>query len=122
MPGNSRQLTAAAEREYPVRVRVSAGEGFGQALTKMHRWLDDNCGEDSWKTAPSGMRGMGNDATAFYFRNATIAAAFVARWRTGGNPPADSGAFKMREDAPNRRSEMPNYGWKMPGRNEDEDE
>lgn len=120
MPGNSRQLTAEAERNYPVRVRVSADAGFGQALTKIHAWLDDNCGADSWKTAPSGMRGIGNDATAFYFRNATIAAAFVARWCDGGNPrPADGGAFKMRQDAPLRRSEMPHYGWKMPGREEE---
>jgi hypothetical protein len=120
MPRNSGQIKTEAEREYPVRVRVSADAGFGQALTKMFRWLDDNCGADSWKTAPSGMLGMGNDATAFYFRNATIAAAFVARWCDGGNPPADSGAFKMRQDAPKRRSELPNYGWKMPGRDEDE--
>jgi hypothetical protein len=41
MPGNPRQLTADAEREYPVRVRVSAGGGFGQALTKIHAWLDE---------------------------------------------------------------------------------
>jgi hypothetical protein len=76
---------------------------------------------DPAKTAPSGMRGMGNDATAsYYFRNATIAAAFVARWCDGGNPPADSGAFKIRQDAPKRRSEMPRYGWKMPGLDQDE--
>ena len=114
MPGNSRQLTAEAEREYPVRVRVSVDEGFGRALTKMHAWLDENCGADSWKTAPSGARGVGNDATPFYFRNATIAAAFVIRWCDGGTPPADGGAFKIRQDAPLRRSELPHYGWKMP--------
>ena len=120
MPGNSRQLTAEAERDYPVRVRVSAGTGFGQALNKIHAWLDENCGADSWKDAPSGMRGVGNDATAFYFRNATIAAAFVARWCDGGNPPADGGAFKMRQDAPLRRSEMRHYGWEIPGQGRDE--
>ncbi len=119
MPGNSRQLTAEAEREYPVRVRVATNGGFGRALTQMHAWLDENCGADSWKTAPSGMRGVGNDATAFYFRNATIAAAFVARWCDGGNPPADGGAFKMRQDAPMRRSEIPHRGWQMPVRDED---
>jgi hypothetical protein len=56
---------------------------------------------------------------AFYFRNATIAAAFVARWCEDGNPPADGEAFKMRQDAPKRRSEIPHRGWQMPGRDED---
>jgi len=109
MAGNPRQITAEAERDYPVRVRVAVpAGGFGQALTGIHAW-----------TAPSGMRGVANDAAAFYFRNATIAAAFVARWCDGGTPPADGGAFQMRQDAPLRRSEMRHYGWKMPGRDED---
>ena len=65
--------------------------------------------------------GVGNDATAFYFRNATLAAAFVARWCEGGSDlPVRNGAFLMRTDAPRRRSEMPHYGWKMPGSSPDE--
>jgi hypothetical protein len=121
MPGNSRQLTAAAEQEYPVRVRIAADGAFGSALNKIHAWLDENCGADSWKTAPAGMRGIGNDATAFYFRNATLAAAFVARWCEGGSDlPVRGGAFLMRKDAPRRRSEMPHCGWKMPGSDRDE--
>jgi hypothetical protein len=118
MARNARQIAAEAEHAYPVRVRVAAPAGFGQALTLIHAWLDENCGADGWTTAPSGMRGVGNDATAFYFRDATLAAAFIARWCDGGVPPSVGGAFQLRHDAPKRRSELPNYGWKMPGREE----
>ncbi len=111
MPGNPRALVKEAERDYPVRVRIGlpAG-GLGRALEGMHNWLDENCGADSWKTASAGERGIANDAVAFYFRDATLAAAFVARWCDGGKPPSESGAFKLRQDAPKRRSELPNYG------------
>ena len=67
MPGNSRQLTAAAEQEYPVRVRIAADGAFGSALNKIHAWLDENCGADSWKTAPAGMRGIGMMPPCFIF-------------------------------------------------------
>ena len=121
MPGNSRQLTKEAEREFPVRVRLAAVAGLGQALTGIYKRLDDNCGADSWKTAPGGMiADLGHDATGFYFRDATLAAAFVARWCVGGTPPSDGGSFKLRTDAPRKRSEMTNYGWKMPLSDRDE--
>jgi hypothetical protein len=80
MPGNPRAIVAAAEREFSVRVRVALpGAGLGRTLEGMHAWLDQNCGADSWSTAPAGSHGVVNDAVAFYFRNATLAAAFVAR-------------------------------------------
>jgi hypothetical protein len=112
MPGNPRAIVAAAEREFPVRVRVALpGAGLGRALEGMHAWLDQNCGADRWTTAPSGTHGVVNDAVAFYFRNATLAAAFVARWCAGGEPQSEGGAFKVREDAPTERSALPYYGW-----------
>jgi|HubBroStandDraft_5_1064220.scaffolds.fasta_scaffold871008_2 hypothetical protein len=115
MPGNSRQLTREAEREFPVRVRLAATGGLGQALTPIHKWLDDNCGADSWRTASGGMiADMGQDAIAFYFSDATLATAFVARWCEGGTAPSENGSFKPRRDAPRKRSELPSYGWKMP--------
>jgi hypothetical protein len=83
-----------------VRVRVAAQGGFGQALTLIHAWLDENCGADGWTTAPSGTRGVGNDATSFYFRDAMLAAAFIARWCDGGVPPPTGGAFQLRQGRP----------------------
>lgn len=35
---------------------------------------------------PSGLRGVVNDAVAVYFRDPTVGAAFVARWRAVRTP------------------------------------
>jgi hypothetical protein len=120
MPGNSRAIVRDAEHDYPARVRLAVpGSGLGRALEGMHAWLDENCGADGWTTAPAGAHGVLNDAVAFYFRNATLAAAFVTRWCAGGNADVENGAFKMREDAPKRRSELRGYGWNGTGQDRD---
>ena len=112
MPGNPGAIVAEAERDFPVRVRLAVpGAGLGKAMEAMHAWLDDSCGADAWTTAPAGTRSVVNDAVAFYFRDATLAAAFVARFCAGGAVPSENGAFQVRQDAPLRRSEMRGYGW-----------
>jgi hypothetical protein len=104
MPGNPRAIVRDAEREYPVRVRLALpGNGLGKMIEEMHAWLDENCGADGWTIAPAGTRGVVNDAIAVYFRDATLAAAFVARWCAGGTAVTENGAFKPRRDAPKRR-------------------
>jgi len=113
MPRSPRVLIAEAEREFPVRVRVAVpANGFGEQLETMYAWLDESCGADSWRSAPSGMRGVVNDAVAFYFMDATLAAAFVNRFCCGVIIETADGAYTVREDAPLRRSDLPNYGWR----------
>src|SRR6188474_1066376 len=51
---------------------------LGQRYSRMTAWLDQNCGADGWAVAPSGMRGVLNDAISIYFADATLASAFVA--------------------------------------------
>jgi hypothetical protein len=70
----------------------------------MRAWLDDTCGSDGWEIVPTGMRGVANDAIALYLREATFAAAFVARWCR----PAEDGCYQLREDEPARRTPS---GW-----------
>ena len=66
-------------------------------------WLGQNCGADGWAMAPSGLRGVINDAVAIYFPDTTLAGAFVARWRAGLKPDTIEGAFRFREDEPTGR-------------------
>jgi hypothetical protein len=35
---------------------------FGESLTEMHAWLDQNCGVDGWAMTPAGLRGVVSDA------------------------------------------------------------
>jgi hypothetical protein len=84
MPGNPREMIMLAERRFPVRIRVGVpSEGLGQRHTQMTAWLDENCGADGWTMAPSGTRGVLNDALSIYFADATLASAFVARCASG---------------------------------------
>jgi hypothetical protein len=55
--------------------------------------------------APSGMRGVLNDAVSIYFPDAALAAAFVARWCIGYMVETAEGAFRVREDEPTPRIE-----------------
>jgi hypothetical protein len=106
----ARQITTEAERRLPVRIRVAVPPGgFGQQLTAMYAWLDESCGLDGWATAPSGIRGVVNDAVAFYFRDARFAVAFVTRWCGGAGEAVAGGAFEMREDEPARRVPAPDH-------------
>jgi hypothetical protein len=78
MTVSTRLMITEAERRFPVRVRVAVPPpGFGERLTRMHA---DNCGAHGWEITPAGMRGIVNDAIAVYFRDATMDAAFAARW------------------------------------------
>jgi hypothetical protein len=69
----------------------------------MTAWLDANCGADAWAMAPSGMKGIVNDEVAVYFADATLAAAFVARWCTGSKAEVVDGAYQLRHDEPTPR-------------------
>ena len=61
---------------------------------------DANCGADGWAMAPAGLHGPLNDAIAIYFNDATLAAAFVARWCAGYRAESTDGVFQIREDEP----------------------
>jgi hypothetical protein len=99
MPGNSRDLITAADRRFPVRIRIGAPpEGLGQRHTQMAAWLDENCGADRWAMTPSGTRGVLNDALSIYFVDAALANAFVARWCVGGKAETAGGVFRVRDD------------------------
>jgi hypothetical protein len=73
----------------------------------MARWLDATCGADGWAITPSGLRGVVNDAVAVYFRDATLAGAFVARWCRAASAEVVEGAFLVRSDAPVSRNSAP---------------
>jgi hypothetical protein len=101
MPGNPRDPVTAAERRFPIRVRVGIPSGgLGQRLTQMTGWLDGNCGADGWAITPSGVRGVLNDAISIYFADATLASAFVTRWCAGSKMEAAGGVFQVRDDEP----------------------
>src|SRR5689334_3108618 len=104
MLGNPREMITAAERRFPVRVRVAipAG-GFGQQLDRMCGWLDENCGAHGWAMTSSGMRGVLNDAVSIYFADPALASAFVARWCIGYRVETVNGAFNFRTDEPTPR-------------------
>ena len=104
MTRTARQIVSEADRRLPVRIRVAVPTGgFGDRLNAMHAWLDENCGADGWTIAPSGVRGVVNDAIAIYFLDVRLAAAFVARWCAGGAAEIVDGLFSVRQDQPARR-------------------
>jgi hypothetical protein len=74
MAASSRAMIPDAERRFPVRIRIAVpAGGFGQRLDRMHAWLDANRGADGWMITPAGLRGVLNDAVAFYLRDAALA-------------------------------------------------
>ena len=110
MAASSRLMIGEAERRFPVRIRVAVPpEGLGIRIDAMKAWLDDNCGAEGWAMTPSGLRGVLNDAISVYFRDTTLAAAFVARWCRGHQIEAVEGAFRVREDAPPPRRAAPQH-------------
>ena len=99
MPGNPREMITMAERRFPDRVRLAVpANGFGQRYTEMTAWLDGNCGSDGWAMTPSGTRGVLNDAVSIYFREATLASAFVVRWCAASKVETEGGVLRMRDD------------------------
>lgn len=110
MAASSKLMITEAERRFPVRVRVATPPtGFGERLNRMHAWLDDNCGADGWSMTPAG-RGVINDAIAVYFRDATLAAAFVARWCQPADRDLPEGFFRVRVDDLRRASPRRHIG------------
>jgi hypothetical protein len=104
MPGNPREMITFAERRFPVRIGIAAPpKGLGRRHTQMTAWLDENCGGDGWAMTPSGTRGVLNDALSIYFRDATLASAFVAWWCVGAKVETAGGVFQVREDEPEPR-------------------
>jgi hypothetical protein len=103
MVAPSRRLINEAERRFPCRVMIAVPPaGFGEQLNLIYRWLDQNCGVDGWGSAPAG-RSVVNDALAIYFRDATMASAFVSRWCLGYRIEPAEGLYQMREDSPVKR-------------------
>jgi hypothetical protein len=101
VPGNARDMITAAERCFPMRVRIGVPPGgLGQRYSQMTAWLDGNWGSDGWAMTPSGMRGVLNDAVSIYFADATLASAFVARWCVGSKVETAGSVFQVREDEP----------------------
>jgi hypothetical protein len=108
MAASSKLMIGEAERRFPVRIRIAVPpRGLGVRLDAIKSWLDDNCGADGWAMTPSGLRGVVNDAVAVYFRDATLAGAFVARWCRGREVETVEGAFWVRDDAPPARRAAP---------------
>jgi hypothetical protein len=106
MPGNPCEIITAAERGFPVRIRIAVPpNGLGQRYTQITVWLDENCGATGWAITPSGTRGVLNDAVSIYFADATLASAFVARWCVGlrSRPLTAGGVFQVRKDEPEAR-------------------
>ena len=108
MAASSKLMIGEAERRFPVRIRIGVPpEGFGARLDALKAWLDDNCGAEGWAMTPSGLRGVLNDAVAVYFRDATLAGAFVVRWCRGDRVETVEGAFQIRDDVPSMRRTTP---------------
>jgi hypothetical protein len=104
----SAQAQRAAERQFPVRIRVALPpDGFGRQLAIMHAWLDETCGAEGWATAPAGLGGIVNDAVAFYFADSGFAHAFVARFCCGWRIETVRGAFAVRGEPPAPRRAAP---------------
>ena len=101
MPGNPREMITAAERTFPVRIRIGVpADGLGRRHTQITAWLDVNCGSNGWALTPSGVRGVLNDAVSLFFADVTLASAFVARWCAGSKVETAGGVFQIREDEP----------------------
>lgn len=104
MPGNPREMITMAERRFPVRIRIVVPpDGLGRRHAQITICLDENCGSDGWAMTPWGTRGVLNDAISFYFADATLASAFVARWCVGSKVETTGGVFQVREDEPTPR-------------------
>jgi hypothetical protein len=105
MAASSKLMIAEAERRFPWRIKLGIPTGgFGTRLTDIQAWLEENCGADGWAMTSAGLRGVVNDAVAIHFRDATSAAAFVARWCAGSEVEVSDGAFRVRDDEPKRRA------------------
>src|SRR5882762_1473142 len=49
MAASSGFMIAAAERRFPVRIRIGVPpDGLGSRLDRIKAWLDENCGANGW--------------------------------------------------------------------------
>jgi hypothetical protein len=65
------------ERSFPVRLKIWVPEnGFGQDLSKMILWLQDNLPRGDFADHQGGLTGL-RETLAFYFRNVTDAQRFL---------------------------------------------
>ncbi len=66
------------ERRYPVRVRVAVPPGgFGPRHAEMIRYLDRVCGREKWAEHPAYRTALPQNATFFYFADATLVTSFL---------------------------------------------
>ena len=99
-----------AERQFPVRVRIAVPpEGLGRQLEIIHGWLDETCGAEGCAAAPAGLAGVVNDAIAFYFADAALAHAFVARFCCGYWAETIADAFAFRNGTPMAQRDAPGH-------------
>src|SRR5258708_38989677 len=104
VPANPRALAKAAEKRFPVRVKIGVPpDGLGTRLDEMQAGFDENSGADDWAMTPVGALGVVNDAVAVYLLDATLAAAFVAPWCTGHKAETAEGVFRVRDDSARRK-------------------
>ena len=84
-------------------------EGLGCQLEIIHAWLDETCRAEGWAMVPAGLTGVVNDAIAFYFADAALAHAFVARFCCGYRVETIEGAFAFRNVPPPTRRDGPGH-------------
>ena len=107
MPGNPREVITAAERRFPVRIRLAVPpDGFGQRLEVTEEWLDGNCGADGWSMTPSGTRGCSTMRSRLFPRRHDRG-SLVARWCPGSKVETVNGAYSIRADDPPPRIPSP---------------
>ena len=83
MPASPRHAIEDVPTPLPWRVLVAVPPGgFGGQLMTMRTWLDHYC-TGGWAAAPAGLRGVVNDAVAFYFADRAAASAFIGRFSCG---------------------------------------
>jgi hypothetical protein len=50
-------MIVEAKRRFPCRIKLGVPiGGFGERLTEMRAWLDQNCGAHGWAMTPAGLR------------------------------------------------------------------
>ena len=83
MVHRSTSARTAAERYFPVRVRIGIPQGgFGEQLNVMHGWLNMHAGRGNF-AIHSAPNDLGVDAAFFYFVDIGVAKAFVERFACG---------------------------------------
>ena len=83
MVRRSTSARIAAERYFPVRVRIAVPvDGFGEQLNVMHGWLNMHAGRGNF-AIHSAPNDLGMDVAFFHFVDISVAKAFVERFACG---------------------------------------